>query len=81
MRGIGAITSDFMSFDVKNQKASLFNDGKVTWFTATSSAVGLAVKNPLLLPNETAHRYLYIEPPTFSQSEVVASLEKGTGKP
>ena len=70
-----------MGFDVKNQKASLFNGGRDTWSTATLSTVRLAVKNALLLPNETANRYLYIESLTVSQNEVVASLEKATGKP
>ena len=70
-----------MGFDVKNQKASLFNGGRDIWSTATLSTVGLAVKNALLHPNETANRYLYIESLTVSQSEIVASLEKATGKP
>ena len=70
-----------MGFDVKNQKASLFNGGRDTWSTTALSAVGLAVKNALLLPNETANKYLYIESLTVSQSEVVASLEKATGHP
>ena len=70
-----------MGFDVKNQKASLFNGGGDTWSTATLSTIGLAVKNALLLPNETANKYLYIESLTVSQIEVVASLEKAMGKP
>ena len=81
MRKIRGITSGFMGFDVKNQKASLFNGGRDTWSTATLSTIGLAVKNALLLPNETANKYLYIESLTVSQSEVVASLEKAMGKP
>ena len=81
MRKIRGITSGFMGFDVKNQKASLFDGGRVTWSTATLSTIGLAVKNALLLPNETANKYLYIESLTVSQSEVVASLEKAMGKP
>ena len=80
MRKIRAIISGFMGFDVKNQKVSLVNGGRDTWSTATLSTVGLAVKNALLLPNKTANRYLYIESLTVSQSEVVASLEKATGK-
>ncbi|KAM0795926.1 hypothetical protein BDR22DRAFT_893766 [Usnea florida] len=68
----GAIASGFMGFDVKNEKASLFNGGRDTWSTVTLSTNGLAVTNALLLPNETANRYLYIESLTVSQSEVVA---------
>ena len=69
-----------MGIDVKNQKASLVNGGGDTWSTATLSTIGLAVRNALLLPNETANKYLYIESLTVSQSEVVASLEKAMGK-
>ena len=74
------ITSGFMGFDVKTQKASLFNGGRHKWSTTTVSTIGLAVKNALLVRNETANAYLYIESVTVSQSEVVASLEKATGK-
>ena len=74
------ITSGFMGFDVKNQKVSLFNGGRDKWSTTTISTIGLAVKNALLVPNETANKYLYIESLTVTQSEVVASLEKATGK-
>ena len=69
-----------MGFDVKNQKISLFDGGKDAWTTTNLSTIGLAVKNALLVPNETANKYLYIESLTVSQSEVVASLEKATGK-
>ena len=81
MRKIRGITSGFMGFDVKNQKASLFNGGRDTWSTATFSTLGLAVNNAMLIPNETANKYRYIESLTVSQSEVVASLEKAMGKP
>ena len=77
---IRGITSGFMGFDVKNHKVSLVNGGRDSWSTATMSTIGLAVKNALLIPNETANKYLYIESLTVSQSEVVASLERAMGK-
>ena len=77
---IRGITTGFMGFDVKNQKVSLFNGGRDTWSTATLYTIGLAVKNALLVPNETANKYLYIESLTVSHSEVVDSLERAMGK-
>lgn len=41
--------------------------------------IGLAVKNALLIPEETANRYLFIDSFTVSQNEVLASFEKATG--
>ena len=49
--------------------------------TPGPSRVGLAVKNALLLPNETVNRYFCVEILTVSQSDVVGSLEKAMGNP
>jgi len=42
--------------------------------------ISLAVKNALLIPEKTANKYLYINSFTVSQNQVLASVEKATGK-
>lgn len=69
-----------MGFNVKNHKVSLFNGGQDTWSTTTLDTIGLAVKNSLLVPDQTANRYVFIDSFTVSQNDVVASLEKATGR-
>jgi uncharacterized protein YjiS (DUF1127 family) len=70
----------FMGHDIKEQKALVFNDGGDAWSTTTRPTIGLAVKNAMLIPEKTANRYLYIDSFTVSQNQVVASLERATGK-
>ena len=69
-----------MGHDVKEQKAVIFDDGNTPWSTTTSSTIGLAVKNAMLIPEETANKYLYIDSFSVSQNQVLASLELATGK-
>ena len=69
-----------MGHDVKGQKAVIFNDGNTAWSTTTSSTIGLAVKNAMLIPEETVNKYLYIDSFAVSQNQVLASLELATGK-
>lgn len=67
-----------MGFDLKGHKAVLFNKGTDTWSTTTLPSIGLAVKNALLLPAETANKYIFIDSFTISQAQILASLEKLT---
>jgi hypothetical protein len=75
-----ALQMGFLGHDITEQKVLIFNDGKTAWCTTTSSTIGLAVKNALLIPEKTANQYLYINSFTVSQNQVLASLEKATGK-
>lgn len=68
-----------MGYNIREQKVSLFNGGKDKWSTTTMHTIGLAVKNALLIPEETANRYLFIDSFTVSQNQVLASFEKATG--
>lgn len=69
-----------MGFDLKEHKATIFNHGNDAWSTSTLATIGLAVKNAMLMPEKTANKYLFIDSFTVSQNQVVASLEKATGK-
>ena len=69
-----------MGFDLKEHKATIFNHGNDAWSTSTLATIGLAVKNAMLIPEKTANKYLFIDSFTVSQIQVLASLEKATGK-
>lgn len=69
-----------MGFDLAARKATLFNDGAATWSTSKLRTIGLAVKNALLIPDQTANRYLFIDSFTVSQRQVVAALENAEGE-
>lgn len=75
-----ALKIGVMGHNISEQTALIFNDGNQPWSTTTLTTIGLAVKNAMLIPEETANRYLYIDSFTVSQNQVVASLEKATGK-
>lgn len=69
-----------MGFDLKEHKATIFNRGNDAWSTSTLATIGLAVKNAMLIPEKTANKYMFIDSFTVSQNQVLASLEKATGK-
>jgi len=69
----------FMGFDIKEQKATIYNEGNDVWSTTTMATIGLAVKNAMLAP-ETANKYIFIDSFTVSQNQVLASLEKAAKK-
>ena len=74
------MTTGFMGYNLQERKVSLINGGKDTWSTTTMPTIGLAVKNSLLVPDKTANQYIFIDSFTVSQSQVLASFEKATGK-
>lgn len=71
--------SGFMGYNIKEHKATIYNHGNDTWSTSTLATIGLAVKNAMLIPEETANQYLYIDSFTVSQNQVLACFEKATG--
>ena len=74
------MTTGFMGYNLQERKVSLINGGKDTWSTTTMPTIGLAVKNSLLVLDKTANQYIFIDSFTVSQSQVLASFEKATGK-
>jgi len=75
-----AIETGYMGYDLKEHKATIVNDGNDTWSTTTFAAIGAAVRNSMLIPEKTANKYIFIASFTVSQNDVLASLEKATGK-
>ncbi|KAF7918016.1 hypothetical protein BELL_0721g00010 [Botrytis elliptica] len=70
----------FMGFDLKEQKAVIYNEGKDAYSTTTMASIGTALKNALFHPEETANKYLFISSFHVSQNQILASLEKATDK-
>ena len=68
-----------MGYNLKERKVTILNDGNDTWSTSTLATIGQAVKNALLIPEQTANKYLFIDSFTVSQNQVLASFEKATG--
>ncbi|KAL4783503.1 hypothetical protein BJX76DRAFT_329587 [Aspergillus varians] len=71
----------YLGYDLNNKQASLLDDGTHRWSTTTLSAVALAVKNAMLIPDKTANRYLFIESFNISQRDILAALEDLTNAP
>lgn len=70
----------YMGFNIKEQKAVLYDDGTTKWSTTTLARIGLAVKNAMLIPEKTANKYIFIDSFTVSQKDVLAAFEKATAK-
>lgn len=68
-----------MGFDLKGQKATIYNDGNDFWSTTTMATIGLAVKNAMLSA-ETANKEIFIDSFTISHNQILASLEKASKK-
>lgn len=69
-----------MGFDLKARKATTVDDGNQLWAATQMKTVGLAVRNALLVPEKTANKTMFIDSFTVSQNQVLAVLEKATGK-
>ena len=69
-----------LSFDFKERKARVFDDGEVRWSTSTLARIGVAVVRVLQKEEETRNRMLYIQSFCVTQNEVLWSLMQHTGK-
>ena len=70
----------FLGFDLKSQKATISDSGNAKWSATNLSTIGLAVARTLHKPEETANKRLCVHSIITSQHEVLAALEKATGK-
>lgn len=74
-----AMRFGYMGLNIKEQKATLMDEGEVKWCSTRLDTVGLAVKNAMLIPEDTANKYLYINSFTTSQAGLLTEFEKATG--
>ena len=74
------IENALLGFDLKNHTATIWDKGDVYCSASNLSTIGKATASVLLHPAETKNRYVWIESFRISQNEVLAALEKSTGK-
>ncbi|KAI9805594.1 MAG: hypothetical protein M1825_000845 [Sarcosagium campestre] len=70
----------FLGFDLKNNSATIWDDGSVRFSVSTLAQIGRAVVGILKHPAETKNKYIYFNSFTTSQSQILAALEKASGK-
>ncbi|MCJ1475488.1 hypothetical protein MMC13_004151 [Lambiella insularis] len=70
----------FLGYNLKERKATIYDDGNTVWSTTTLATIGKAVSNAMLVPEKTANKYLFIDSFTVSQNEVLESLERVTNE-
>ncbi|MCJ1319497.1 hypothetical protein MMC15_004833 [Xylographa vitiligo] len=74
------LTSGFLGFDLAAHHATVFDDGATRWATTNLAQIGRAVTSALRAPDRSANRYLYVSSFTVSQKDVLAALERATGR-
>ena len=70
----------FLGFDLQNYTAAIWDSGNIKFSVTNLSTIGKAVASILLHASETANKYIYINSFTTTQNEILAALEKATGK-
>jgi hypothetical protein len=66
----------YMGINLRKCKATIFNHGNDIWSTTTLATVELLVKNAMLIPEQTANKYLFIDSFTVSENQILASFER-----
>lgn len=70
----------FLGYDLSAHKATIWDSGDTRWSTTTLSTIGAAVAAVLHHADKTVNRYIFVADFTTSQNEVLAALEKASGK-
>ena len=65
---------------MKNQRATIYDDGATKVSTTTLASIGEATAQTLAKASETANKYIYVQTATTSQNELLTAFEKSTGK-
>lgn len=69
-----------MGFDFKNQTAVIWDEGTERFSVTNLPLVCRTVAAVLSHPDKTANKYIYVRSFTTSMNEILATLEKITGK-
>lgn len=69
-----------LHFDLATQTAQILNDGNINASASTLPRVAEALVRVFQLPEETANRAVFVQSFNPTQNEILASLEKATGK-
>ena len=68
-----------LGFDIANHKATIFDSGNTKVSMTNLPTIGLSVVQTLKA-EQTANRHVYVASLTTSQNEILAAMEKATGK-
>jgi len=74
----GLLKMPSLGFVLPKQTARIYDSGNEPWTGTTGKAVGTAVANLLLHPEETANRFLKITSFKITQNQLLAALEEVT---
>ncbi|KAI4176671.1 MAG: hypothetical protein LQ343_000963 [Gyalolechia ehrenbergii] len=74
------LQNGFLGFDLVSHNATILDSGDARVNYTTLSTVGQGIVAILSNPGETANRYIYIQSTKASQNQILAALEKSTGK-
>ena len=69
----------FMGFDLKDQTATIWDDGHGKFSCSHRRTIGATVAAILKQPAKSKNRYVYTSSFETSQKEILASLERNTG--
>jgi len=76
----GLTTKQFLGFNLDSCTALIYDSGDARFSATTLPTIGAAIVAILHKPEETTNQYIYIASFTTTQNEVLAALEKATGK-
>jgi len=74
------ITSGFLGYDIKSESATIYDSGDVLVSYTNLSTIALAVLRIFERPAETANKFLFVASATVTQNQLLASIEKASGK-
>ena len=74
------LSSGLLQFDLDTLQARIFDNGEVRWSASTFAQVGGAVVKVLQKEDQTRNKVLYIQSLCVSQKEVLATLERVSGR-
>jgi uncharacterized protein YbjT (DUF2867 family) len=74
------LNTGFLDFDLKNHSVTVWDDGNTRFSTTNLATVGRYVAAALKHPEETANKYIFVQSFSTTQNEVIALLEKHSGK-
>ncbi|KAI4269330.1 MAG: hypothetical protein L6R38_007503 [Xanthoria sp. 2 TBL-2021] len=72
--------SGILGFDLKTNTATIFDDGEAILNATNLSDVGQSIVTILSKPEETANKFVFIQNIKTTQNQILAALEKSTGK-
>ncbi|KAL8684750.1 MAG: hypothetical protein Q9224_006153 [Gallowayella concinna] len=70
----------FLGFDLKTHTATIFDAGDAAVNATNLSDVAQSIVSILSNPEDTANKFIYIQTVKATQNQILAALEKSTGK-